>query len=427
MRLKNLIKRAKSKYPFSLLVANAEGVIQDEPDLRAVFRQGNELILPEQTQWMPLPPGVGLITLPGCQPLGLDHQGQGVLVEGVQAVAATLPQGYTRLGLPAYEKVSEDTFLPLYGYTAVAWHDGEIWAAAHPTDNLLERWDPKHFNTDDLESLVVRRMAEFPDNRIIEQLAHCALEYHCYTAQNMFYRRWEAGIPVSPVCNAGCLGCISLQPSESCPSPQTRLTFIPSVEEIVEVASAHLALAEDAMVSFGQGCEGEPSMQYKTIAAAIREIRKRTDKGIINMNSNAGWTKAIEEIAAAGLDAIRVSINSPRIKWHQTYYQPQGFDLNDVGNSILICKARGLQVSLNYLVFPGISDRQKEIEALVELINRYKVDMVQLRNLNIDPDLYWSALQPNEQEDGPVLGLLTLIETIRRETDAYVGSFSRQL
>ena len=98
-----------------------------------------------------------------------------------------------------------------------------------------------------------------------------------------------------------------------------------------------------------------------------------------------------------------------------------------MGNSILICKARGLQVSLNYLVFPGISDRQKEIEALVELINRYKVDMVQLRNLNIDPDLYWSALQPNEQEDGPVLGLLTLIETIRRETDAYVGSFSRQL
>lgn len=427
MKFRRMRRQKGESLPFRLLVANQSGVIQDEPGLGAVFRQGQELIIPDASQWMPLPPGAGLITLPKCNPLGIDWQGEAVVVEDVNAVAATLPQGYTRLGLPGFERNDVAYSLPLYGYTAVAWQEGEIWVAAHPSDEMADRWDPKHFNSPDLESLIVRRMAEFPNNRIVEQLANCALEYKCFTAQNMFYRRWEAGIPVSPICNAGCLGCISLQPSQSCPSPQTRLQFVPEVREIVSLGAAHLSSAEDAMISFGQGCEGEPSMQWQTMAPAIREIRARTDKGIINMNSNAGWTEAIKEIAAAGLDAIRVSVNSLRPHWYQAYYNPQGYTFEDVAASCRICKEHGVSLSLNLLVFPGISDRLKEIDALIEFINEQQVDMVQLRNLNIDPDLYWSALQPDDQKDGPALGLLTMIDRIDKETNALVGSFSRNL
>src|SRR5437763_93615 len=82
----------------------------------------------------------------------------------------------------------------------------------------------------------------------LRQLALCAREYGCYTAQNIFYRRWEGAIPASPRCAAQCVGCISEQLGEVA-SPQDRLPFAPTPEEIVEVAVPHLQEAEQAMIS----------------------------------------------------------------------------------------------------------------------------------------------------------------------------------
>ena len=58
-------------------------------------------------------------------------------------------------------------------------------------------------------------------------------------------------------------------------------------------------------MSFGQGCEGEPSLAADNIAAGIQLIRAKTKKGQINMNSNAGWTEGIKKIVDAGLDSLR--------------------------------------------------------------------------------------------------------------------------
>jgi hypothetical protein len=64
------------------------------------------------------------------------------------------------------------------------------------------------------------------------------------------------------------------------------VNFKPSQEEIVAISVKHLEEAPEAVISFGQGCEGEPLTEYQLIAASIREIRKRTDKGTINLNTN---------------------------------------------------------------------------------------------------------------------------------------------
>lgn len=417
--------KEKETMPFCLLMADDHENLMDDPQLRALFQQGEELILPDMGEWMPLPEGAGLISLPGRKPLGMDAQGEVLEIDGAVAVAATLPQGYTRLALPAFEVESGAEELPLYGYAAVAWHEDEIWVAAHPTDELRDRWAPKHFNTEKLESLIVQRMAEFPTNRIVEQLAHCALDYRCFTAQNMFYRRWEAGIPVSPVCNARCLGCISLQESECCPAPQTRLNFIPSIEEIVSLGSAHLQHAEEGMISFGQGCEGEPSLQYRILVQAMQQIRSRTHKGTININSNAGHTEAITALVQNRLDAIRVSLNSTIPELYHAYYRPISYQFEDVLRSMEQCRIAGVQVSLNFLAFPGITDREREIESLLKFIQDHHIYMVQLRNLNIDPNLYWQTMKVTESTYGKALGMLKLIEIIRNETSALVGSFSR--
>jgi MoaA/NifB/PqqE/SkfB family radical SAM enzyme len=120
----------------------------------------------------------------------------------------------------------------------------------------------------------------------------------------------EDGMPVpsSPACNANCVGCISFQPEEeSIVSTQDRLTFKPTAEEIVEFTVPHLETAPFPIVSFGQGCEGEPLLMWETIRESIIEMRKHTDKGSININTNGSKPAAVRALCEAGLNSIRVS------------------------------------------------------------------------------------------------------------------------
>ena len=61
-------------------------------------------------------------------------------------------------------------------------------------------------------------------------------------------------------------------------STQDRLTFKPTAEEIVEFTVPHLETAPFPIISFGQGCEGEPLLMWETIRESIIEIRKHTAK-----------------------------------------------------------------------------------------------------------------------------------------------------
>jgi hypothetical protein len=48
---------------------------------------------------------------------------------------------------------------------------------------------------------------------------------------------------------------------------------------------------------------------------------------------------------------------------------------------------------VNYLVFPGFTDQPAEIDAMKDLVGTLGVDMIQWRNLNIDPDFYMDLLE----------------------------------
>src|SRR6185503_7008652 len=132
---------------------------------------------------------------------------------------------------------------------------------------------------------------------------------------------FEAPVPTSPVCNAQCQGCISFQPQDRIPSTQNRIQFTPTPEEIAELALVHIEKVPDPIVSFGQGCEGEPSLAVDTIEKAIRLIRRQTSKGLLNMNTNASRPAAIARLFDAGLTNVRVSTNSVREPYYSRYYQ----------------------------------------------------------------------------------------------------------
>ena len=405
----------------ALIYTDQDGMLQENPGLTAVGLNGQQAEVADAT-WIDLPSGGELVLLPGRLPLGFNEANgelEVVTADGIAAVAAILPVGYTRCLLPGYE-IESLTELPLMGYTAVGAANGQLKVAAIKTDEDL-KWNPSYYNTPDLPRLIAKQQKRFPANRILAQLAKCALEYHCLTAQNIFYQRWEAGIPVSPICNSDCLGCISKQPAECCPSPQGRISFIPTVNELVELAVSHLESAPEAIVSFGQGCEGEPSLQKDLLIAAIKEIRLQTTKGTININSNSGNPETIKGLVDVGLDSIRVSLFSAVADHYQWYHRPQGFGLIEVKESIEVAVKQGARVALNLLFFPGFNNQAAETEALYELIAASGLHQVQLRNLNLDPERLMERLAA--EETPTVMEWLAGIRN--RFPELLIGNYSR--
>jgi len=420
--------------PARLLYADAEGKIYDHPRLLAAAEAGGRTAGLPVRELIALPAGSELFALPGRRPIGLDPDtGRPVVLrrmpggrDAPRAVAAFVSPAYTRTRNPAFESAAEAPELPLFAYTAVAWHAGDFAAAAFRVDDD-ERQDFRHFEGQDLEAAVLAALAEFPDNSLVAQLATCVREYGCAAAKNFVLHRWECPLPTAPACNAACVGCVSEQPSGCCPAPQRRLTKTPTPDEIAEVATRHIARAERPVVSFGQGCEGEPLLVWQTLRDAIREIRERTELGTINLNSNASRPEAVKALAAAGLDAMRATMISPRKAAYDAYHRPRGYGLDDVLASIRAAREHGVHVSLNLLVFPGMTDCEDEVEALWGLLRDPGVDGIQLRNLNLDPERYRSAMGDAWPQGKPI-GVRALAGRLRAEfPEVWLGYYNPAL
>ncbi len=343
---------------------------------------------PLREELIPAPPGTVTSMLPGRAPLLHGGKPGGRRT----ALAALLPAGYTRLLLPAYRRREGAPALPLFGYTFAAVVDDALHVAAMRTD-ASEDWTPRYFAAGELERAVARRTAEDPQNRTLAQVALCSREYGCFTAQNVFLERGEAALPVSPRCNAACVGCISeLAPDAGLPSPQARVGFEADAEAVARIAIRHLERVPAGIVSFGQGCEGEPLLRVTTIERAIARIRAARPNGTINLNTNGSLPKSLARLIDAGLQAVRISLNAFRPEVYAAYYRPTGYDLTDVLESIALASERGLRVSLNLLTHPGVTDERAEVEALERFVRAHRVAMVQTRTLNIDPERYFAAV-----------------------------------
>ena len=405
----------------SLVYANQQGEIRNFPDIHMAGRSGNFYFKPALDELIPLPEGSELFLLPERLPIGISPENDSPVLldhnpdnagEIIQAVAAFMAPAHTAIHTAAYESVQKDIApLPLFAYTAVGWHNGRFWVSAFRSDSDC-RQDAGSFDSEKIKKKTIQKLKKNPQNRLIQHLGKCCLTYGCPAARNYFLGRWEAPLPTSPSCNARCVGCISLQPSGCCPATQDRINFTPKVSEISCLAVPHLKQAQQAIVSFGQGCEGEPLLQAATIEKAIRSIRSQTECGTINLNSNSSLPGQIKLLAEAGLDSLRVSLNSARETCHTNYYRPVNFSLADVLESIDVMKQADKFVSLNYFILPGFTDDPDEFAAFCNLVSTHQPDLIQLRNLNMDPDWYLETV--NYQPSQAPMGIRNWLAELKR-------------
>ena len=408
-----------------ILYSDGKGNIFEDTSLYVTGRSGWDAVDIPQEDWIELPVGGSLYELPGRKGIGIDVEtGEMRLCEKGLAVAAFVPPAYSGFYMAAFETTPDAPILPLFCYSAAGWLDEKIYVPAVRIEQDI-RQDSEGYDKEKVDAGVKGLLSHYPHNRLVSHLANnCALTYQCPAARNFALGRWECPIPVSPACNANCVGCISLQPDEeTIVSPQDRLGFKPTVEEIVEFTVPHLESAPYPIISFGQGCEGEPLLMWETMRDAIIEIRKHTSKGSININTNGSMPKAVKALCEAGLDSIRVSTNSVRKEIYTPYYRPNNYQFEDIVESLKIVNSFGGWTSINFFVFPGMTDSIAEYEALRKFIQETGLKMIQWRSFNIDPDWYLGKI--GVTDTGECLGVKQLQELIREEfPDLKYGYFN---
>jgi molybdenum cofactor biosynthesis enzyme MoaA len=152
---------------------------------------------------------------------------------------------------------------------------------------------------------------------------------------------------------------------------------------------------------------------WETIRESIIEMRKHSSSGSININTNGSNPDAVRKLREAGLDSIRVSTNSARKAIYTAYYRPNNYAFEDIVESLRVMNELGGWTSINYFVFPGMTDSEEEYEALRKLIRETGLRMIQWRNFNIDPDWYLGKI--GVTETGSAMGVRTLMQKIREE------------
>lgn len=411
-----------------ILYSDGKGNIFEDTSLYATGRSGWDAVPVPTEDWIELPDGGSLYELPGRKGIGIDvHTGEMRLCEKGWAVAAFIPPAHTGLYLSAYESEKDAPVLPLFCYTAASWQNDKFYVPAVRIEQDI-RQETVGYDQQKIESGTHTLLKAYPQNRLVKHLMeNCCMTYHCPAARNFSLSRWECPVPVSPACNANCVGCISLQPDEEqIVSTQDRLTFKPTAEEIVEFTVPHLESAPFPIISFGQGCEGEPLLMWETICEAIIEIRKHTTKGSININTNGSNPVWIKSLCEAGLNSIRVSTNSARSEIYKPYYRPNNYQFEDIVESLKVVNSFGGWTSINYFVFPGMTDSVAEYEALLKLIKETGLKMIQWRNFNIDPDWYLGKI--GVTDTGECMGVKQMMQLIREEfPDLKFGYFNPSL
>jgi len=399
-----------------LVFSDKKGKIYHHPYLRMSVASLEKVSLPKETELIKLPGGSTLFYLPYRQAIGFDPEEKQFEVldkfkgKEVFAVSAFPIPAYLRLYNPACITTRAKKTLPLWAYAACGYYRGNFYITAKRIDKRV-RQSPRFYDNKLIGEGVRAFLRKYPDNRLYRHLANCALNYNCLAAKNLFLQRWEAPLPTARSCNARCIGCLSHQESD-CASSHQRISFRPRVDEVFEVMANHLKVAPEAIVSFGQGCEGEPLLESDLIAKSIIKVRESIGRGTININTNASVPKRIEILCRAGMDSFRVSLNSPDEKLYNLYFRPKGYKFSDLLKSIAIAKKHKKFVSINLFTFPGLSDSSQQIKSLVKFVKNTGIDMIQWRNLNIDPDYYlkhipYKKLKPQ--------GMLCLLDTISKE------------
>jgi pyruvate-formate lyase-activating enzyme len=348
---------------FSAVHSDRSGRLVVAADYAAAMFDGSSIR--PLVQALPLPAGSDVVHLPGRAGIGVDRNGRArELGQGRFGVAAILPLGYLRMGLPAYVDDLGTPSLRPRAYAAVgAEPSGQLVVSAVALDSQAGAVDGR--SATDLATRITATQRDQPSSRVLRQLARCAKDYRCRAAANAFLGRHDCALPVAAPRNERPHDVLVLH-DDADASPTEPAAFRPSPEELADAASRHLE-GGGTVVAFGRACEGEPLLAVRLVEQAIVAIRQRTRLGTIHLETNGSSPVALRRLCDAGLDSVAVRIVSARAETYEAIHRPDGFRFADVRAALSHAIAGKVSVALRVLALPGLTDRARELDALVGL------------------------------------------------------------
>ena len=194
-------------------------------------------------------------------------------------------------------------------------------------------------------------------------------------------------------------------------SPTEPAAFRPSPQELADAASRHLE-GGGTVVGFGRACEGEPLLVVRVVEQAIVAIRARTRLGTIHLETNGSSPVALRRLCDAGLDSVAVRVVSARAETYEVIHRPEGFRFADVRASLAHAIAAKISIALRVLALPGLTDRTRELDALVGLAGDLPAGgSLILSDLAADPQRALRVAPSTE----PTVGMDRMLDRLRTE------------
>ena len=382
---------------FSAVHSDRSGRIVVAADYAAAVSDGSSI--GPLVAALPLPPGSDVVQLPGRTGIGLDRAGRArELGQGRWGVGAIVPVGYLRMGLPAYADDLEQPPLRPRAYAGVgADSNGELVVSAVALEVEASAADGR--SAPDLVARITAMQRDHPSSRVLRQLARCAKDYHCRAAANAFLGHHDCALPVAAPRNERPPDVLVLH-DDADAVPTEPAAFRPSPEELADAASRHLE-GGGTVVAFGRACEGEPLLAVRLIEDAIVGIRERTRRGTIHLETNGSVPIALRRLCEAGLDSVAIRVASARAETYEALHRPDGFRFADVRASIATAIAAKVSVALRVLTLPGLTNRRREVDALVGLAGELPAgSSLVLCDLAADPQRALGVAPSSEPTDG---------------------------
>ena len=389
-----------------LVFADTNGNIYDEPELYMLSRSNSELSLPRPDEVTPLPDGWPIVLLPSRQPLGLDPEtGEAVIVEEL-AAAALLPANYIASGLPAYHMTDKHTAIPEGAYAALGLaHDKLYVCAKKITDDTPHR-KPKA-SSGSLKKSAATLKSTYLENRLIAALAD-ALPSSSPFIKNFFLGQGEILLPFAPTKES------SPSPSAILPQSLPQIFFTPSATEISEVLSHHMNTAIRPVVTFvaPPNTLATPEL-FTPLIEAIGQYRQQGGTYPITLQTETLVSTVIPLLKEAGLTSITLTIPAAYPSLYDALNEINNWSFAHMASLIKEVQTASLPFTLRYAYIPGISDTEKELDSLINLIHTYTLTTLWLYSPSCNLERTYGKVQTIEL--GPIVGIGNFCKRLKKQ------------
>lgn len=190
-----------------------------------------------------------------------------------------------------------------------------------------------------------------------------------------------------------------------------------SRERTIDRAVSHLNNSANGAVRFFT----ENRSHAQLIANMIVDIRKSSDRGFIQIDSNAATSEIASIWCEAGMDRIRIWVNSAQENFYNRFYAQHGFTFPDLQETLAVVAKSKREAELAYLIFPGLTDHPDELSAFTTLIKTSKPTQIVLDNLRTDPDWYMDELRLFHLSRNQI-GIPGWVKNVKKaHPDIYIG------